>query len=248
MKYSKKLFNKIKITTDMLDYNVGNILRGDFNTTNDPYIEKNRKNLCYNKKYENTILGIYFRNSLIKKKLYSASYSGLILKLSIDKYIKQNIKNIKLPSPDELVVYFRLGDQLLHLNKMGCELFYNYKEQINNKLKSNNYKKITIVTNLAFCGVKKHSDIIDDNIKDGIFYKSFQSKGSCEYSEKNINFNKLMFLPVLDDIIDSFPEYKIDIFSSYNPDHDICYLYKNGFIGDNRSTWFRIFNYNKKIV
>ena len=50
MKYSKKLFNKIKITTDMLDYNVGNILRGDFNTTNDPYIEKNRKNLCYNKK------------------------------------------------------------------------------------------------------------------------------------------------------------------------------------------------------
>jgi len=246
MKYSKELFNKIKITTDMLDYNVGNILRGDFKVTNDPYIRKNRKNLCYDKRYENTILGIYFRNVLIKKKLYSAGYSGLILKLSIDKYIKQNIKNLKLPSQDELVLYFRLGDHLPHINKIGGKLFYNYKEQINNKLKYNKYKKITIVTNLAFCGVEKHSDIIDENIKDGVFYKSFQSKNTCEYSKKNINLNREKFLPVLDDIINSFPEFEIDIFSNYNPDYDICYLYKNGFIGDRKSTWYKMFNYNRK--
>ena len=35
------LFNKIKITKDMLDYNFGNILR---NEETDPYIDINKKN------------------------------------------------------------------------------------------------------------------------------------------------------------------------------------------------------------
>ena len=94
--------------------------------------------------------------------------------------------------------------------------------------------------------MEKHSDIIDENIKDGVFYKSFQSKNTCEYSKKNINLNREKFLPVLDDIINSFPEFEIDIFSNYNPDYDICYLYKNGFIGDRKSTWYKMFNYNRK--
>ena len=70
MKKSEELFNKIKITEDILDYNVANILIGDFNKTYDPYAKINRKNLAYNEKYKNTILGIYFRNTYIKKRLY----------------------------------------------------------------------------------------------------------------------------------------------------------------------------------
>ena len=55
MKKSEELYNKIKITEDMLDYNVGNILIGDFEKTKDPYIKINRKNLAYKNKYKNTI-------------------------------------------------------------------------------------------------------------------------------------------------------------------------------------------------
>ena len=69
MNKAEELYNKIKITEDMLDYNVANILCGDYKKTIDPYIKFNKENLAYNEKYKNTILGIYFRNKIIERKL-----------------------------------------------------------------------------------------------------------------------------------------------------------------------------------
>jgi hypothetical protein len=245
MKKSEELFNKIKITEDMLDYNVANILIGDFNKTYDPYTKINRKNLAYDEKYKNTILGIYFRYPYILKKLYEPGYSGPILKLCIDKYIKNNSNSLQLPDDNELVIYFRLGDHIVNwYNKLKNNLFFDYKKKINEKIKTNKFSKITIVTNLAFCGTKKHKNYINEEIKNGIFYKDFQEKNSCTLNEKNLNINREAFIPILDEIIDIYEDYKIDIFSSDNPDHDICYLYKNGFLGDYRNSWYGIFNYN----
>jgi hypothetical protein len=246
MKKSEELFNKIKITEDMLDYNVANILIGDFNKTYDPYTKINRKNLAYDEKYKNTILGIYFRYPYILKKLYEPGYSGPILKLCIDKYIKNNSNSLQLPDDNELVIYFRLGDHIVNwYNKLKNNLFFDYKKKINEKIKTNKFSKITIVTNLAFCGTKKHKNYINKEIKNGIFYKDFQEKNSCTLNEKNLNINREAFIPILDEIIDIYEDYKIDIFSSDNPDHDICYLYKNGFLGDYRNSWYGIFNYNR---
>ena len=161
MKKSEELYNKIKITEDMLDYNVGNILIGDFEKTKDPYIKINRKNLAYKNKYKNTILGIYFSNPYIKKRLYKPGYSGPLLKLSIDKYIKNNLDSLQLPDNNELVIYFRLGDHIINYNsKFKNNLFFDYKKKINEKIKTNKIKKITIVTNLAFCGTLKHKNYI----------------------------------------------------------------------------------------
>jgi hypothetical protein len=245
MNKAEKLYNKIKITKDMLDYNVANILCGDYKKTIDPYIKFNKENLAYNEKYKNTILGIYFRNKIIQKKLYSPGYSSPILKLSIEKYIKQN-KQLSLPGDDEIVLYFRLGDHIANWNSKVTpdHFFYDYKSKINEKIKSGNYKKITIVTNLAFCGDIKHKDKIDNNIKNSDFYKLFQDGGCFTLNEKNLKLNKDVFLPILDDIIKTYDDYTVDIFSSNNPDHDICYLYKNGFIGDVKNSWYKIFNYN----
>lgn len=247
MKKSEELFNKIKITEDMLDYNVANILTGDFNKTYDPYTKINRKNLAYNEEYKNTILGIYFRNPFILKKLNEPGYSGPLLKISIDKYIKKNIDNLKLPEKNELVVYFRLGDHIVNWyskDNLKNKLFYDYKKLINEKIKNNNFKKITIVTNLAFCGVEKHKKNITDDIKKSYFYKVFQEKNSFTLNKANLNINRKVFIPILDEITNLYRDYEIDIFSSYNPDHDICYLYKNGFLGDYRNSWYGIFNYN----
>ena len=246
MKKSEELYNKIKITEDMLDYNVANILIGDFNKTYDPYTKINRKNLAYNEKYKNTILGIYFRHPYILKKLYEPGYSGPLLKLSIDNYIKRNIDSLKLPSDDELVVYFRLGDHLINWYdiKEKHKIFFDYKKKISEKIKTNKFSKITIVTNLAFCGTTKHKNYINEEIKNGIFYKDFQSKNSYTLNKENLNINKDAFIPILDEINNLYRDYEIDIFSSYNPDHDICYLYKNGFLGDYRNSWYGIFNYN----
>jgi hypothetical protein len=230
----------------MLDYNVANILIGDFNKTYDPYTKINRKNLAYDEKYKNTILGIYFRYPYILKKLYEPGYSGPILKLCIDKYIKNNSNSLQLPDDNELVIYFRLGDHIVNwYNKLKNNLFFDYKKKINEKIKTNKFSKITIVTNLAFCGTKKHKNYINEEIKNGIFYKDFQEKNSCTLNEKNLNINREAFIPILDEIIDIYEDYKIDIFSSDNPDHDICYLYKNGFLGDYRNSWYGIFNYNR---
>ena len=253
MKKSEELFNKIKITEDMLDYNVANILIGDFNKTYDPYTKINRKNLAYNEKYKNTILGIYFRHPYILKKLYEPGHSGPLLKLSIDKYISRNIDSLKLPSDDELVVYFRLGDHVINwydgINWYDREfknnIFFDYKNKISEKIQTNKFSKITIVTNLAFCGTIKHKNYINEEIKNGDFYKDYQSKNSCTLNEENLKINRNAFIPILDEIVNLCKDYKIDIFSSYNPDHDICYLYKNGFLGDYRNTWYGIFNYNR---
>ena len=245
MKKSEELYNKIKITEDMLDYNVGNILIGDFEKTKDPYIKINRKNLAYKNKYKNTILGIYFSNPYIKKRLYKPGYSGPLLKLSIDKYIKNNLDSLQLPDNNELVIYFRLGDHIINYNsKFKNNLFFDYKKKINEKIKTNKIKKITIVTNLAFCGTLKHKNYINNDIKKSYFYKVFQEKNSFTLNKTNLNINRKVFLPILDEIINLYKDYKIDIFSSYNPDHDICYLYKNGFLGDHRTSWYGIFNYN----
>lgn len=245
MKKAEQLLNKIVVTSNMLEYNVGNILRGDYNITDDPYIRKNRDNLCFKDEVSNTILGIYFRNKVIRKKLHVPGYSGIILKHSIEKYIKINFDNLILPDDDEVVVYFRLGDNLKHSFNMGRKLFFDYKNQINNKIKKGHYKKITIVTNFSFCSDDKHQELMTDEVKKGIFYNSFQKKGTCEYSKENIDFNRQTFLPILDDIVKTYSNYEVDIFSNENPDHDICYLYKNGFIGDSRATWYKIFNYNR---
>lgn len=250
MKKSEKLFNKIKITKDMLDYNVANILCGDFKITKDPYIKINRERLAYDDSYKNTILGIYFRNNYIIKKLHTPGYSGPILKLSIDRYIKKNEKTLILPSDDELVLYFRLGDHIVNWysqTNLKENLFFDYEKKINDSLKNKIYKKITIVTNLAFCGNLKNKDFIDNDIRNGEFYKTFQDKDSYTINEKNLKLNKDLFLPVLDKIITTYTDYEIDIFSSYDPDHDICYLYKNGFIGDYRNSWYGIFNFNGKL-
>jgi hypothetical protein len=246
MKKSEELFNKIKITEDMLDYNVANILIGDFNKTRDPYTKINRKNLAIKEKYKNTILGIYFRNPYILKKLYEPGYSGPLLKLSIDKYIKNNLDSLQLPCNNELVIYFRLGDHIINFynNKLKNNLFFDYKNKINEKIKTNKITKITIVTNLAFCGTTKHKNYINKEIKNGDFYKNYQSKNSCTLNKENLNINRDAFIPILDEIINLYRDYEIDIFSSYNPDHDICYLYKNGFLGDYRNSWYGIFNYN----
>tara|TARA_R110001592_G_scaffold197979_5_gene446117 strand:+ start:10562 stop:11311 length:750 start_codon:yes stop_codon:yes gene_type:complete len=248
MKKSEELFNKIKITEDMLDYNVANILIGDFNKTYDPYTKINRKNLAYDEKYKNTILGIYFRHPYILKKLYEPGYSGPLLKISIDKYIKNNLNSLILPDDDELVIYFRLGDHVI--NWYGGEItyknniFFDYKKLIDKKIKNNNFKKITIVTNLAFCGTKKHKKIITDDIKKSYFYKIFQEKNSFTLNKANLNINRKVFIPILDEITNLYKDYEIDIVSNYNPDYDICYLYKNGFLGDYRNSWYGIFNYN----
>ena len=252
MKKSEELYKKIKITEDMLDYNVANILIGDFNKTYDPYTKINRKNLAYDKKYKNTILGIYFRHPYILKKLYEPGHSGPLLKLSIDKYIKKNIDNLKLPEKNELVVYFRLGDHIINWydgvnwydRKEKHKIFFDYKKKISEKIKTNKFSKITIVTNLAFCGTTKHKNYINEEIKHGIFYSDYQAENSCTLSKENLNINRKAFIPILDEITNLYRDYEIDIFSSYNPDHDICYLYKNGFLGDYRNSWYGIFNYN----
>jgi len=249
MKRAETLFNKIKITEDMLDYNVANILCGDYKKTKDPYLKLNRERLAYDDNYKNTILGIYFRNNYIINKLYEPGYSGPILKLSIDKYIKNNNKTLTLPSDDELVLYFRLGDHIVNWfsqTNLKDNLFFDYDKKINEKIRNKDYKKITIVTNLAFCGNIKNKDFINDDIKNTEFYKTFQGKDSYTINEKNLKLNKDLFIPVLEKIINTYMNYEIDIFSSCNPDHDICYLYKNGFLGDHRNSWYGIFNFNGK--
>ena len=233
------LFNKIKITKDMLDYNFGNILR---NEETDPYIDINKKNFLNNEKYKNTILGIYYNLPIVKDNI-KEKYRGSFLKLAIEKYIRDN-KNLKFPAEDELVVYFRLGDQPVNMYDKGIDdpIYYNeIKNKIINTLKIKKYNKITIVCNLSFTGEDKH--IITEDIKNTEFYNFFQ----VDYllNEKNIKLNKKFFITAVKDMIDTFKNIEIDIFSNNNPDLDICYLYKNGFIGSNKNTWTGLLNFNK---
>lgn len=233
------LFNKIKITKDMLDYNIGNILR---NEETDPYIDINKNNFLNNKKYRNTILGIYYNLPIVKDNI-KEKYRGSFLKLAIEKYIRDN-KNLKFPTEDELVVYFRLGDHPINMYGRGIEdpIYYNeIKLKIINSLKEKKYKKMTIVCNLSFTGNDKQN--ITKNIKNTEFYNFFQIDKIL--NKKNIDFNKKFFIPALKDMLNTFNHLKIDIFSNDNPDIDICYLYKNGFIGSKENTWTNLLNFNK---
>lgn len=234
------LFEKIKITKDMLDYNIGNIL---LNEESDPYVKINKNNFSTNEKYKKTILGIYYNLPIVKENI-DEKYKGSFLKLAIEKYIRDN-KNLKLPDNDELVVYFRLGDHPLNLYSKGNKdpIFYEeIKEKIKLSLDQKKYNKITIVCNLSFTGSDKH--IINDEMKQSHFYSFFQV--DKKLNNKNLEFNKNIFIPVLKDMLNEFNNYKIDIFSNYDPDLDICYLYKNGFIGSIHNTWTRLLNFKKE--
>ena len=79
-----------------------------------------------------------------------------------------------------------------------------------------------------YCGFKS---LLQRNCKKG---------DSCEFVFSGPGVERIS-----EEVKRKFPGKKIDIFSSDNPDHDICYLYKNGFLGDYRNSWYGIFNYNK---
>ena len=78
------------------------------------------------------------------------------------------------------MVYFRLGDHIVNwYNKKNIKnIFFDYRKKISEKIKTNKFSKITIVTNLAFCGTIKHKKYINEEIKNGIFYKDFQAENS----------------------------------------------------------------------
>ena len=166
-----ELFKKIAITRDMTDYNVRNILYGHKPVVGgdmDPIWKENRENIAKNPKYENTILGIYFRHALVRDRLLEPGYNAGLLKLCIDRYA--TINNIPLPAGDEIVLYFRLGDYVVsnkHTQHQRCPLEFNYIKLIHNRVRElreagTQANKLTIVANMSFCDISYHNKYIHD--------------------------------------------------------------------------------------
>lgn len=133
------LVHDIKVTVDMTEYNVCNILKGDHR---DSKWLTNRQRLT---KASDTILGIYFNNPLVNKAITTPGYNPGVLKLSIKKYI--DMFQPELPERNECCIHFRLGDRMTETQKEDLTVF-NYIEQINNRP----HDTITIVCNISYCG------------------------------------------------------------------------------------------------
>ena len=216
---SEDLYKDVKIIKDNQFYNVSDILLGTIPGTTTPMSEnwlENRLRIKKDKKYKDTILGIYFNHESID--VYKPSYKPHILKLSILKY--NEIKKPVLPNKDELVVYIRTGDVVLPECKYrhGDPLNFNFIENIKKNLKDIN--KITIVTCQSF--------------------SSFRSVAT--FTKKRLEYNKNKFLPILDNIINNFSDYNLSIHCNIDVDRDICFLNKNGFIGNPNCSWYKLFN------
>lgn len=84
------------------------------------------------------------------------------------------------------------------------------------------YDTITIVCSLCYSGENP------DNIK-------------WKYSSTRVYNDLEIVKNVIADIMTTYPEKMIQVYSNSNPDLDICYLYKNGFISDPKCSWKKIF-------
>lgn len=216
---SEELYKNVKIIEDNQFYNVSDILIGTIPGTNIPmsgnWLE-NRLRLKNDKKYKDTILGIYFNHKLIN--VYEPSYKPHILKLSILKY-NEIVKPI-LPAKDELVVYIRTGDVVLPECKYrhGPPLNFDFIKNIKENLK--NINKITLVTCQSF--------------------SAFTAEAT--FTDERLEYSKNRFLPILDSIVNNFSDYNITMHSNEDVDRDICFLNKNGFIGNPNCSWYKLFN------
>lgn len=240
------LFDQIKVTEDMTNYNVCNILLGNIPGTNtdiDPFWLKNRKIISSEKIYENTILGQYFRNNLIKKSIHLPGYHSGVLKMSIEKYIRRN--KLSLPVKDEIVMHLRLGDRVAEGHKWNYTdtVNFNYIERLLSLKRPVN--KLTIVCNLAFCNTLTgiHSNFINQyELRDNFYIQ--KSDDVWNLTEESLKLNRKMFNNVIEEIKAHLPKTCMNIFSSGDVDKDICYIYKNGFLGNPKSNWTKMFNYN----
>ena len=71
---------------------------------------------------------------------------------------------------------------------------------------------------------------------------SFSSdKPEWRSSAKKIAKSKKILYNIVKQIYSSYPMKNIKLISNTNVDHNICYLFKNGFISDYRCTWKQIF-------
>ena len=56
-----------------------------------------------------------------------------------------------------------------------------------------------------------------------------------------IDINKQVMRNIIENIHKNYPHSKIKMYSNDNPDLDICYLFKNGFVGHPDSSWKQMF-------
>ena len=159
-----------------------------------------------------TIFGIYFNMVKSIIPLTKPTYSPGHLKMAIQKYI--DVHQPRLPEASECCVYFRVGDKTVDVNSLSM-LDFDYIEKIAKRPNDT----ITIVCCFSFSCIREE------------WY----------YSDSRLNSCRDIMTGVIDNIIKSFPNSKIQLVSNSNVDHDICYLWKNGFIAHKRSSWKKLF-------
>jgi hypothetical protein len=202
-----ELINNIKILKHNSDYRISDIIYklGE-------RWEHSGNIVLKNEKYKETILQEYLKIN----GLYTNPNLDILLKI-IEKYNSHN--NLPIPQNNEIVIHLRMGDVVVH----NWFLSKNYIELINNILiKNNNINKVTFVTCFAYQEWSKESLHLRKNAP------------LWEYTEEKQNKNIEKINVLFNDILHSFPNIEIKIYSNCDIDKDICYcvLSKN-FIHDN---------------
>ena len=192
----KNLINEIIILKHNSDYRVSDIL-----IKSGKRWEHSAKMILTNAKYNETILQKYLQ--------INNAYKNINLDLFLTLIEKYNTKhNLPIPNENELVIHLRMGDVVVHnwfLNK-------NYIRLINTMLiKNSNINKITFVTCFAYQEWSKDS-------------MHFYSNGPLwEYTEEKQTQNIKKITTLLKNIMKTFPNIDINIYSNIDIDRDICY-------------------------
>lgn len=202
------IINNIKIFKNNSDYRIGDILnkRG----LNKRW-EHSGNMVLTNEKYKDTILKEYLEiNGLYNKINYN-----LLLEL-IEKH---NLRfNLPIPQNNEIVIHLRLGDYVYFKNFLSK----NYIQLINDILKkNNNINKITFVTCFSYGEWSKESKHLFP-----VNHKQPGEPVNCPlwaYTEEKQNKNIEKLTILFNNIIETFPNMEINIYSNYDIDKDICY-------------------------
>ena len=204
----EELLQKIHIVKQN-DYRVGDIVirRG-------PRWRFSSRKIIQKDMYNGTILKQYLR----RNGLFRPLNLNILLNIIIN---KNKQKNLPVPDNNEIVIHLRMGDFV------DCRsiLTKNYISLIKNKLIENtDINKITIVTAYAYGTWTQEEKILCNPSPKQNFYNCTR-----ETQRKNINGMKSL----LESIVSTFPNLKLDIYSNLDIDKDICYcVLSNHFIHD----------------
>lgn len=211
--YIDNLLSDIKVIsnfeTNNDDYRIADVIyRRGWAPKHDEW-KQTCRNILSNKKLKDTFLYIYLTKYQPPTEPNILIIDKRILAKTIDT-IFEDIKSrhpykFKIPKNDELVIQLRLGDFI----ETGDFLKKNYIQLIHEYISNYKINEITFVT-VFFFG----NNVTSTNQK--YFF----------YSDDKLNINKQIVYKLLNEIHQTFPHIKLTIYSNYEPDIDIYYLYK----------------------